>query len=304
MKNRFLCVAMAAVMVGGITGCGDKEKDVDKITEKDIEDAFDEIDGEDESSKSKKSESNEIDPFEDLIVEFEGTAPYTSTVKCSGGNSAVEYTPSVSTGIQNGDVITITAEVNAYQSDEYELTETEKEYTVEGLPSYVMSLDEIPEETYGKMNSQANDAITAYGAGFAEGNSIDSYEMLGFYMLTAKSSDSGYYSGNLNEIYLVYKINTTVTGLKRDGDGETQETANETFYTYYKFNNIMTLSDGTCSVDLSSGELCDNYIESDYGYWDLIACFYNYQGYKDLDTMFNQCVVVNVENYNYETTVE
>ena len=66
----------------------------------------------------------------------------------------------------------------------------------------------------------------------------------------------------------------------------------------------MLLEDGTCTTDLSSGELCSNTIESDYGYWDFIATFYTFHGYKDLDSLFNDCVTQKIGEYNYENTVQ
>lgn len=33
------------------------------------------------------------------------------------------------------------------------------------------------------------------------------------------------------------------------------------------------------------------------------ATFYNYSGYSDLDTMFNNCVTQYVDKYTYESTV-
>ncbi|MDE6780652.1 MAG: hypothetical protein K2J40_04235 [Ruminococcus sp.] len=107
-----------------------------------------------------------------------------------------------------------------------------------------------------------------------------------------------------NELYLVYKMSANVTGLKRHGDGQTQETGTEEYYTFYRYSDIVFLPDGTCSVDLSNGALTSNTIESDYGYYDLIAIFYNYKGYNDLDSMFNECVTQKIDRYNYESTIK
>lgn len=79
----------------------------------------------------------------------------------------------------------------------------------------------------------------------------------------------------------------------------------EVTYTYYKFEDIMLLADGTCSVDLSRGERCSKSIDSIYGeenFWGGFSA-YSYEGYKDLDSMFNNVVTKNVEEYAYENTV-
>ena len=100
-------------------------------------------------------------------------------------------------------------------------------------------------------------------------------------------------------------MTSNVTGLKRGGDGETQESGQETYYTYYHYSDIMLLEDGTCSVDLSNGYMTNNSIESDYGKNGFFgADFYRYKGYKDLDSMFNECVTKKISECNYESTVQ
>lgn len=232
-----------------------------------------------------------------LTVTFSGTSP-ASSVTINGGNSSVTYTPDVQSGMKNGDVITITAE-SKYSN--ILLKETEKEYTVDGLSAYAMSLDEIPSETKDKMQQQATDAITASCASWREGSSLNQLDFVGFYFLSNKE---GFAQKPYNQLYCVFKASTTVTGLKKGGDGETQETGDEIYYTNYSYSDIMLLSDGICSVDISAGQISSNTIESDYGYRDLITTAYVYKGYTDLDSMFNDCIAKNVGNYNYETTVQ
>ncbi len=168
---------------------------------------------------------------------------------------------------------------------------------------YRKQLDSIPADMTEKLQQQANDGIQASCASWEEGNSLKEAKLLGYYFLTGKE---GFSANPQNELYLVYEVTANMTGLKRGGDGETMETGEETYYTYYRFSDIMLLADGTCSLDLSAGELCGNRIESDYGYYDFWvgASFYVFQGYKDLDSMFNDCVTKNIQNYNYETTVQ
>ena len=84
----------------------------------------------------------------------------------------------------------------------------------------------------------------------------------------------------------------------------TQVTGEEVYYTFYRYSDIVIMPDGTCSVDLSSGKITDNRIESDYGYWNWFAVFYTFDGYKDLDSMFNDCITKKVDKYDYETTVK
>lgn len=243
-----------------------------------------------------------VDAFSNLTVTFNGIYP-DSSISISGGDSRVTYKASTEKNMKNGDIVTISAELNSSYSTQCMLTESSKEYTVEGLSAYVTSISEIPEEMKEKMLAQANDSITASCAGWAEGNTLKSLEFAGFYLLTGKE---GFHANPYNRLYCVYKSTANVTGYKRGGDGKTEENADETYYTYYRFNDIMLLPDGVCSVDLSGGEMTSNRIESDYGYYDFWGggTFYTFKGYKDLDSMFNECVTSQIEKYNYESTVE
>lgn len=250
-----------------------------------------------------------FDPFEDVTVFFEGIAPNGKVnVQLGESSGDVKYQVSQKSGLSNGDVITVTLEpkggMNAY-AERYgrAFSTTEKTYTVEGLTSYAAALDSIPKDMMSKLQQQAEDSIQASAASWAEGNSIKEAKLLGHYFLTAKE---GFSVKPQNELYLVYEITANVTGLKRGGDGETMETAEEKYYTYCCFTDLMLLSDGTCSVDLRAGELCSNRIESDYGYYDFWvgATFYKYNGFEDLDSMFNHCITKKIESYQYESTVQ
>lgn len=296
-----LAAALALTLCAAMSACGNS-KSIEDINEKDIEQALSELDKEysdskKESSSEKTQEIAPIDPFENLKVTFDGVAPY-SSVKMSGGNSSVTYTASVEEGMKNGDVITITAEA---KKSGVSLAATEKDYIAEGLAAYAMSVDEIPEETQEKMKNQAKDSLQAACASWREGNSLKDAEFMGYYFIHAKD---GFSETPYNEIYCVYKMNASVTGLKRHGDGKTQETGEEIYYTYFRYSDIILLPDGTCSLDLSKGQMTNNTIDSDYGYYNLIATFYTYKGYKDLDSMFNECVAKKISSFEYENTVK
>ena len=253
-------------------------------------------------------ELESFDPFDYVSVTFSGIAPNGSAeiTVSSDIPVAMSFTADVSYGLDNGDVVTVSA------GDLDDLrdrcisygklpTESESKFTVEGLASYVQKIDDIPAAAADSMKKQADDALAAYGADWADDNYIKNSEFLGYYLISAKE---GAYTRTNNEVYLVYKITSSVTGLKRGGDGETKETAEEVFYTYYRFTDLLLETDGSCTVDLSRGSMCNNSIESDYGYWSFFtATFYRYSGYKSLDEMFEKVITNNLESYNYESTV-
>lgn len=249
-----------------------------------------------------------IDPFDGVTVVCGGIAPNGTATVRSEGNDDISYTLDKNSGLSNGDTITVTAEPRYgmdYYAEEYGkvFSTNEKTFTVEGIAAYVTKIDKIPDDMKEKMLNQANDSIQANCASWSDKVSLKKSEFVGYYLLTLKE---GFNQSPYNEIYCVYKMTTKATGLKRGTDGEKEETGEETYYTYYHYSNIMLLDDGTCSVDLSAGQLATNSIESDYGqksFWGG-GNYYTYKGYKDLDSMFNACVTKKIDKYTYESTVD
>lgn len=69
-------------------------------------------------------------------------------------------------------------------------------------------------------------------------------------------------------------------------------------------SSVSSVTSGICSVDLSSGKMTNNRIDSGYGYNDgWGSTYYSYTGFGDLDSMFNKCVTENIDTYSYESTV-
>lgn len=253
-------------------------------------------------------EAEEFDPFENLSVTFSGISPNGSLSM----NGSIDEVPSIyfkadkTSGLKSGDVVKVTLDCYSDDIEEYCLkygkipTALEKEFTVEGLSAYVSAIDEIPEDMQEKMKSQAMDAFTANAAKWADGNTLDSAEFIGYYFLTPKE---GFYTSYNNELYCVYKITANLTGFTEDNTEE-EQTGQETYYTYYRYSNIMILDDGTCSVDLSNGSMTSNTFNSKFGSMNFWFSNYYFYGYGDLDSMFNDCVTKKISDCNYESTVQ
>ena len=65
------------------------------------------------------------------------------------------------------------------------------------------------------------------------------------------------------------------------------------------------MKDGSCSLNLANykmpkGSAFSKKIYSGEGFWE---GDYFYQGYEELDTLFNNCVAQNIEKYEYESSV-
>lgn len=245
-------------------------------------------------------ELEEVDLFDGLTVEFEGFAPYvTATVNKQNVRSdiSVSYSLDKQENLTVGDTVTVMAE---YDEDSllqkgYIVKESTKEFTVDACDRYVTQMSEIPAEIIEKMNKQFEDAMRAHVASsWSDKEGLKSIEYIGNYLLTPKE---GIDTNEKNIYYGIYKI----TAVNAENAEE-----NITYYSYCRFRNIVILKDGTCSVDLTDykvpeGSAFSKKIYSGEIFW--VGNYY-YMGYEELDSLFNNCVTKNIEQYEYESTVE
>ena len=242
-------------------------------------------------------EIEQLDLFENVDVEFQGVAPYVkASIKNESGGAPVYvgYTLDKSENLTVGDAVTVTAEYdeNRLLEQGYTVGEETKEFVVPECDRYVTRLAEIPEEMTGKMNKQFEDALRADAAkNWSEDEHIKSIECIGNYLLTPKD---GIDISDKNIFYGVYKV---------VAENPEQEVS---YYSYCMFRNIIVLKDGTCSVDLAGyrmpegaawlyGKINGEAFYAGEKYW--------YVGYEKLDSLFNNCVTKNIEQYEYESSV-
>ena len=233
----------------------------------------------------------EVDPFADITITYEGIAPRgRAVINISGADKTLAYTPDKESGLSNGDVITLTAAPKSNMTmEEYTqkygkvLTAAEQTYTVEGMTSYVSSLDEIPQETLDKMNQTYLDA---YPAHIADLGSVTDMELLGNYILTAKGDASPY-----NQIYFVYKVTADFTA--EDADVGVQE-----YYWCAYYKDVTLMPDGTVSADYEDLRM------GSHTYDMLIVDAFYVEGCKDLDTLYRYNVTENSEEYDCVSTVK
>lgn len=122
-------------------------------------------------------EGTEVDAFKDIKVDFSGMSP---NINVSISNNSddeflktVEYKASKTSGIANGETITITAikwDEEMAQEKEITLKETKKEYKVEGQSAYIFNKSEITDAVktelksifVSKTTSKANEEYQGY----------------------------------------------------------------------------------------------------------------------------------------------
>lgn len=235
-------------------------------------------------------EAEKIDPFDGVEVTFSGispdvTAEYILKEDAAEEYSAISYSFDKSENLKSGDTVTLTAEAdNSYLAQNYGvvLSETEKEYTVEGVQGYVTAADQIPTDILANMQRQAEDCISAYFAEHADYISVANTTYEGYYFLALKDMDV---YGEQNKIYLIYS--GTVRSKEEGGFAKTK-----VYFPIY-FDNIMINADGTGYADISNASI--------QGSTDLRFSWWNLSGYTDKDKMLND--LVTADKGNYETAV-
>lgn len=259
----------------------------------------------------KKIESFDI--FEDISIEYTGCEPYASASVVN--NSKEGFIQKLRFEIENGSNLsngdTIRVKVSAYSEDdlvEYcaenygKVPKTdEKEYTVEGLNSYVTSEDQIPEDFLDKMKGEVEDHLRSQAASDWDSRvSLENVTYIGTYILNKKAGAYTTWNMGENVVYVVYKV-----GVHEDFSEDGVDTHIEYYY-YGKFNDVMLLADQTCTADLTAMTTCDNRfsreLEVSHGWWSTTTLYY--YGYLELDSLFNRCVTSNIDNYTYETNIK
>lgn len=231
-----------------------------------------------------------FDPFNYVVVEYTGTAPNGTANLIKNYDREemqyVDFTIDKKSGLNNGDVITVTAKIHGYVDSFVEkygtvLNPAEKQYTVYGLESYVLSFDSVSEEALERMRSQAEDDYSSYMAKtWNDKEKLHALTYVGNYFLTLKDG----WTGNNNYIYLVYKCDVSSDGLPLS------------YYYFRKFQNLKLSSDGECIVDLTKGETPSNKVYNENKYY--------YHGYATLEELFKDCVQSQLSWYTYENNVE
>lgn len=270
---------------------------------------FSDIEFEVESLEEVKT----VDLFEKIDLAFSGTSPKVNVnTKGSCGYRGINFdiVPDNTYGLKNGDTIKLVvsgdaSEVESYLLEKYHVRpeSLEKEYTVEGLSSYVMSISELSKETMDKMKEVAEGKIDSYAAPWENKNNIRllGKEFIGTYVRTAKEGKGG----DANTITLVYRCDIALHFKNQHSEGYFERIVS--FYYPVTFKNVTILPDGTESVNLQDYDISTNGFrvqeETDKSVWRNENAF-DFTGYEDLDSLFNKFITEKLEQYDYEDNVK
>ena len=255
-------------------------------------------------------EVKSFDPFEGLVINYEGTAP-NGTASIDRGSVSNKYytesdyyfTLSKTSDLSNGDVITVT--ITSDDEDAYKLEFIEaygvmpesvsKDYTVEGLDSWITSLDQIPEEGLAKMQQQAIDVFTTQEADFSEEWTMQDPEYVGSYLLVTKNEYTSY---NHNYLYLIYHITVDYEAGSNTGSYD--------YYYGFSFSDLKLNGDGSFDVDVTHYQKLQRSISKEMvneNGWNGKKTYYFY-GYETMDDLVKENVTKKADTYTSETDIE
>lgn len=251
-----------------------------------------------------------FNPFDGVTIAYSGTAP--------NGSASVEYPYDEDyfyylnysfdkrDGLSNGDTIKVTVSISGSEENFVENygmvpSPTEQTYTVEGLMAYIDKAEDIPDELMISMQNQAEDIIKAKVANSWDDNvSLKSLVYMGNYFLTSKGDQWDH-----NRCALVYKLTAEET-METEDEGTVIEDVD--LYYYVQFSDLLTEEDGTGAVDITNYTVTNNRfnVETDHvkssGWWTYYYEF-DYYGFENISTLYNEVVTKNLEGYAHEDNV-
>ena len=264
----------------------------------------------DEEAKVKGlQKAKKFDPFAGLEVGFSGTAPdgqaQITTPASVPEAGCFQYSIDKQQGLSNGDKVTV--KITAYSGDVSTAcieqygdvpSATTKEFTVDGLGSYITKTAEIPDATLKEMQGQAVDTYKSYAVNsYSDPESLSGMTYLGTYLITAKSSQSAY--DCRNALFLVYKITTDIN---QEKDWFTAEYHGSTeSYWYIEYKNLILASDKNIDYDITQYSVPDKTFNVSLGdgAWNGY-----YRGYQSLNALHTDVVTGNSEKYKCEENID
>ena len=269
-------------------------------------------------------EVEQIDPFENLMVTYEGTSPL-GRVECKSKSTEGVYgdifysvaypREDAEENVKNGDEVTITAKVKNMNEiiKEYGVTfsVTEKTYIVEGLPEYVISAESLTEEVLTQMQAevadrvaekieqdiQKNDSQSSHISG-----SLVSVDYVGNYLMTEKDL---LLSGgvDVNVCNMIYQVIVHEDLQLKSGETRSYEIP---YYLAAQVKDIVIDPSGACSFGNSRvlwGGVYKYETDVKQGIFGLPVTF-KFNGYESLEAYYDAEQADRWDEYDVTTTIQ
>ena len=243
------------------------------------------------------TELQEIDIFDYVTVTFSGidgdgyadaSLDYDNAPDCFADmDLSIDY----DYRLTNGDTIVVTPyvwwnDVDDYLVDYGYIPKTmEKSYTVSGLGSYVVSVDQLPDDFFATVDAAGRALFAEQEVQYwSEKMTMKSMELQNAYLLTYMYDDYWYNVGP-NGIALIYKNILEVT--------EDDEVYPVEFYSTVWFETAILAEDGTVTVGNSNAYV-------DYGYYSFDAGYnwYSVTGFATYEEAYDDFVGYYADSYN------
>lgn len=242
-----------------------------------------------------------VDLFSDVNVTFEGTGPnIKASVEYTGSDeiiqSCVKYYLDDSSGLSNGDVVTVKASYNEntlFNYNYFVVSEDTKEFVVSGMDEYLREEADLSDLDKKMLDYVHNlqDTSESYGIGaetqgrgFFSNGGTAKYKILDATITPYRTYLLYNSASNNPNIYVTfYKFNYDLESVK-----EQEKCTSDDIYCCVYLKNILKDKDGNLI-----------YNDENIGYeWFGVSWFSNYIG-ADFNTVYNAFV-----DYGYEAVVE
>lgn len=251
-----------------------------------------------EVSELEKAET--FDPFEGVVVEYSGTAPFVTAYVYDQrdydaiGRYEFEYSLDKSDHLSNGDEITLTVE--SYYGEEFDKycienygkipEATTKKITVKGCKQYVTKVEDIPAADKDKLDEYMQNNLKKVAEGWSYPDSLCEITFMG--NVFAEKLHDTYYSPYVdNALYFIYKVDV--------------DSVVDGAFAYYYYGLVTGLSLNE-SGDLVYSEYNISF-PTMYNGWYTSGTYFQkgalyYEGYETYDALYNDVLQPLSENYD------
>lgn len=255
-------------------------------------------------------EIDTFDPFEGVTINYTGVSPNgkatADTKNASDKTKDLYYSIDKSSGLSNGDTITVTIQLKSSSHDVIDYyvqtygvipSPLSKTFTVDNLASYITDGKDIPEDALNKMKEAAKAKFDKHVEdSWGDNEKLLSFDYIGNYVLTSNGNNSYYYSSYNNIVFLVFHFKVQDTYSNERGSFDKVSDV----YWFVRYNDVAKKPDGTMDIDDYSDFVSANstlYVKSEIGYnW-------YYYGYATLDELYKAVVTDNSSRYNHVDNV-
>ena len=244
-----------------------------------------------QATVSGLTEVQEIDPFDDLEITFEGTSPnayITLNNKQTLGEvmNFVWFEVERFDGYKLGD--TVTVKLMGYDEQAFtesygvKFSQTEKDYTVEGVDAIICDTEELEQGAVDIMRAATEEYINQYFSDSSRSKYISATDIQyeGYYILANKSPDVWY---GHNQVFMIFSAKVSSLEKKK-------QFKPSTVYMPVQYIDVKRKADGTYEVDTDYKNILGS-TDLKFGFWETVS------GYNDIA---GTAELVEAESANYD----